>query len=58
MQPRPNLSAVIAEQLRTCFAEGTLGVHCSAYAVAIRTAPPAPVESKSFGEIKAMFRDE
>jgi hypothetical protein len=25
-------------------------------AVAIRTAPPAPVESKSFGEIKAMYR--
>ena len=25
-------------------------------AVAIRTTPPAPVESKSFGEIKAMYR--
>ena len=25
-------------------------------AVAIRTAPPTPVESKSFGEIKAMYR--
>ncbi len=27
-------------------------------AVAIRTSPPSPVESKSFGEIKAMFREE
>ena len=47
------MEAALADPLH----ELVIGVTYRITAIAFRTSSPAPVESKSFGEIKAMFRD-
>lgn len=53
------------ESKATCYVDlnwgltpGTVTICYKIHVIAIRTTPPVPVQSKSFGEIKAMFQEE